>query len=95
MISTPDRQEAVALINEAVGTGARKRVACREIGITLRTLERWVAEGEVKADARPAAVRPVPANKLTARDARAGAGNRKRTPLCEPAAHADRADPLR
>jgi transposase InsO family protein len=66
MISTPDRQEAVALINEAVGTGARKRVACREIGITLRTLERWVAEGEVKADARPAAVRPVPANKLTA-----------------------------
>ncbi|MHB8580516.1 MAG: hypothetical protein ACYDA4_11755 [Ignavibacteriaceae bacterium] len=65
MISTPDRQGAVALINEAVGSGCRKRVACREIGMTLRTLERWVAEGEVKADARPVAVRPQPSNKLS------------------------------
>ena len=66
MISTPDRQEAVSLINEAVVTGARKRVACREIGITLRTFERWVAAGTVRADRRPVAVRPVPANRLSA-----------------------------
>ena len=66
MISTPDRQAACALIDEAVATGACKRVACRETGITLRTLERWVRQGEVRADARPAARRPVPANRLSA-----------------------------
>ena len=66
MIGTPDRQEAVSLINEACAAGARKHLACRELGITLRTLERWVRDGEVRADRRPGAVRPVPANKLSA-----------------------------
>ena len=66
MISAPDRQEAVLLINEAVGNGSRKRLACRELGITLRTLERWVKAGEAACDRRPEALRPVPTNKLTA-----------------------------
>ncbi len=65
MISTPDRQEAVSPITDAVATGARKRQACAEVGITLRTLERWVADGAVRADRRPQAVRPPPSNKLT------------------------------
>ena len=65
MISTPDRQGAVALINEAVASGSRKSPACREIGITLRTFERWVAEGTESGDRRPVAVRPVPSNKLS------------------------------
>lgn len=65
MISIPDRQEAVALINQAVGHGARLREACREIGISPRTFERWVSEGTVKADRRPTAARPLPANRLT------------------------------
>lgn len=66
MISTPDRQAAVSLINEACAAGARKHLACRELGLSLRTLERWVRDGEVGADRRPGAVRPVPANKLSA-----------------------------
>ena len=66
MISTPDRQSAVALINEAVGNGSRKSPACREIGITLRTFERWTHESEIRTDRRPCATRPVPANQLTA-----------------------------
>jgi transposase InsO family protein len=65
MISAPDRQEAVALINEAVGNGSRKCLACREVGITLRTFERWVAKGAGSRDRRPVAVRPTPANKLS------------------------------
>lgn len=69
MISTPDRQEACTLINEAVVNGARKHRACIEIGITLRTFERWRQEdGRVRADARPGARRPVPANKLSAKE---------------------------
>ena len=35
MINAPDRQEAIALINEAVAAGSRRRLACREIGITV------------------------------------------------------------
>lgn len=66
MISTQDRQKAVMLIDEAVCSGARRFMACRELAITSRTYRRWVSEsGQVKADARPTAVRPVPANALS------------------------------
>jgi hypothetical protein len=34
MISTPDRQRAIALIEEARARGARLEAACRELGIT-------------------------------------------------------------
>ena len=60
MISTPDRQAAVMLIHEAVAAGARKRVACRALGITLRTLERWTQAGVVGSGRRPRAHRPAP-----------------------------------
>lgn len=66
MISATDRQAAVELIEEAIAAGARQRLACRELGITPRTLQRWVREGAVRCDARPAALRPTPANKLSA-----------------------------
>ena len=65
MISTPDRQEAVVLINEAVGQGCRRYLACAELGITARTFERWVRQG-TRSDRRPTALRPAPANKLSA-----------------------------
>ncbi len=65
MIGTPDRMEAVALIDEAVSAGARKVAACREVGIALRTFERWMREGAVQADGRPLATRPTPLNKLS------------------------------
>ncbi len=65
MINAPDRQAAVVLINEAVSSGCHKRPACREIGITLRTFERWVVAAAVGIDRRRGAVRPVPANKLS------------------------------
>lgn len=65
MISIPDRQAAVSLINEAVGSGARKRLACAALGITARTAERWVEGGALAADRRPNASRPTPANKLS------------------------------
>ena len=65
MISTPDREAAVALIEEAVHAGAHRARACTELGLTARTLERWTQGGAVKADGRPGASRPVPANKLS------------------------------
>ena len=66
MISTPDRHRAVALIDEAVVAGARRHKACAELKISVRTLRRWRGEsGEIRADARPDATRPRPANALS------------------------------
>jgi transposase InsO family protein len=65
MISTPDRHQAVELIDEARASGARLKPTCQELGIDVRTYQRWTRGGGIKADARPEAVRPVPANKLS------------------------------
>jgi len=64
MINVPDRRRAVGLIKEAVDAGAPKQKACDELGISLRTYRRWTQDGGVKADGRPDADRPEPANKL-------------------------------
>ena len=65
MISTPDREAACTLINEAVNAGARRHKVCAELGLTLRTLQRWTRDGAIRSDGRPAASRPVPRNKLS------------------------------
>jgi transposase-like protein len=66
MIRPADRQQAVELINEAHRTGARLSRACAELGLTVRTYQRWTQEASVKVDGRPEAVHPAPANKLSA-----------------------------
>jgi hypothetical protein len=65
MISAPDRRRAVELIDEARKSGARLDPACRELGITARTYQRWTKGGQVRTDRRPEVPRPVPANKLS------------------------------
>ena len=66
MISTQDRRDAVTLIDEAMVSGARLLRACAELNICPRTYRRWTAlGGAVKADGRPAADRPLPANALS------------------------------
>lgn len=55
-----------ACIDEACAAGARITAACRVVAISPRTLQRWRAEGEVKADGRkPAGQQREPANKLS------------------------------
>lgn len=69
MINTPDRCEAVTLINEAVAAGARLFRACREMEINPRTFRRWQDEsGNIIEDARPKAERPTPSNALSAEE---------------------------
>ncbi len=53
------------MIEEALSSGARKYKACEELGITVRTCQRWTQAGKVKGDGRAAAKRTIPANKLT------------------------------
>jgi len=62
MISTPDRQQTLMLIKQAVQAGARQALACRELGVSARTLQRWQHQA---ADGRPHAQRPAPPNKLS------------------------------
>jgi putative transposase len=64
MISASDREFAMRLIQEAVEAGAREVLACQELGLTQRTLQRWRKEGS-REDGRPSAQRPVPAHKLS------------------------------
>ena len=66
MISTPDRQTTVVLINDAITAGARRSKACAELEISDRTLRRWTKGGQLYADQRPLVPRPEPANKLSA-----------------------------
>ena len=62
MTPAPDRKEIVALVEEAISTGARQAAACAELGLEARTLQRWTdPEGAVREDRRPLAERPVPA----------------------------------
>lgn len=65
LISASDRQKSIKLINEAVSSGARQAVACKELGITLRTLQRWRSDISPNEDQRKNAKRPAPANKLS------------------------------
>ena len=62
MISAPDRQEAIQLIAEAVGAGARQARACAVLRLSARTVQRWRHR---PVDGRPGAQRNPPANTLT------------------------------
>jgi len=65
MISVSDRRIAIELIDTARSCGARLAPACQTMGISARTYQRWTRGGGPKADGRPDAERPVPANKLS------------------------------
>lgn len=65
MISTPDRVMAVELIEEAVQGGARRAIACSELGVSERTVRRWMVNGQVRSDARPEALKATASNQLT------------------------------
>ncbi|TCO72156.1 homeodomain-containing protein [Marinisporobacter balticus] len=65
MIYLSDRQKAVELIDEARDGGARLEPACKILGLTSRTYQRWKQYGDIKSDARPYAISPEPKNKLS------------------------------
>ncbi|WP_339491645.1 IS3 family transposase [Pseudomonas sp. EA_15y_Pfl2_R67] len=65
LTALPERQLLVTWVNEAQVAGARKIRACQEVGLSLRTLQRWTETGAVQADARTTTVRPTPRNALS------------------------------
>ncbi|WP_439856513.1 IS3 family transposase [Pseudomonas yamanorum] len=61
----PERYLLVGWLNEAIAAGARRAPACLEVGISLRTLQRWSLPEEMLADGRTTTVRPAPSNALS------------------------------
>lgn len=65
MISAPDRRKSIKLIKEATQAGARRPNACKELGVSLRTYQRWILKDSMRIDGRNNSRRPEPANKLS------------------------------
>ena len=65
MISAPDRRKAIILIDHACIAGARIAPACKTLGISHRTYQRWKKLKNGLIDGRKNAHRPRPANSLT------------------------------
>ena len=63
LTSAPERQKYIEWINEAIASGARKHLACNQIGLTLRTYQRWLKD--TSQDKRTTTVRPEPPHKLS------------------------------
>ena len=63
----PERHKIIEMINQATRNGARKAIACKIIGLSVRTMQRWYHQNsrEIFEDARPNAIRPTPKNKLS------------------------------
>jgi len=58
------------LIEEATQAGAREKMACKELGISQRTLQRWRSNARPLEDQRPLANRQSPRNKLSEEEIR-------------------------
>ncbi len=65
MISKPDRRKTIELIDAARKSGSRLIPTCQVLGVSARTYQRWIKQGNACRDRRPEAIRRVPANKLT------------------------------
>jgi putative transposase len=53
------------LIEETVAAGSRRSAACKLLGLSERTVQRWQSGTTIKVDGRKTAERPEPKNKLT------------------------------
>lgn len=64
MTALAERQKQMQLIAEAVAAGARQASACRIVGLSARTLQRWQNDGDSGIDRRTSRVYE-PAHKLS------------------------------
>jgi putative transposase len=64
LISASDRKIATELIEEATAAGDRENMACQELGISQRTLQRCEVQGTTGRQATSCGT-PVPHNKFS------------------------------
>jgi putative transposase len=65
MTALPEREVLVEMVGQARQAGASLTGACGEVGMSVRTYERWISAGDLRADGRPDAKRCEPGHKLT------------------------------
>jgi putative transposase len=53
MTALEERQQVVALVQEAMASGARQAQVCAVLGLSERTLQRWQEGETVGHDQRP------------------------------------------
>jgi len=64
-VSLEQRQQIITLIDQARVDGARLNEACQTVEIDPATYRRWQHDGQVIADRRATAERPLPSNRLS------------------------------
>jgi len=64
-VSLEQRKNIITLIDQARADGARLKESCETVEIDPATYRRWQHEGQVIADRRAKAKRPLPSNRLT------------------------------
>ena len=66
MTSVQQRQNLLCLIAQACVDGARLALACRQVGLSCRSVQRWQRTGAAEGDQRPSGKRRYvcPPNKL-------------------------------
>ena len=52
MTGLSERQKTLVWVDEAVAKGARRDQACKLLGMSVRTLQRWRSGGEIRSDGR-------------------------------------------
>lgn len=62
MTEAEDRARAVRLVDEAAASGCRKDAACKVLGLSVRTVQRWQRDG---GHDRRGGTRTLPANRLS------------------------------
>ncbi len=71
LTSASDRGITIKLVKEATDAGAREKIACKELGISQRTLQRWRNSAIPMEDKRPLVNRMTPKNKLSEEETKA------------------------
>jgi len=90
LISASNRETAITLIEEATQAGAREEIICHEMGISLRTLQRWRDDRTPLEDQRPLAVHPTPRNKLSEERSSTNYNDHESTRISEPSSQSNR-----
>jgi putative transposase len=84
MNSLQQRQTLLPLIEEACTAGARLHKACGQLGLSVRSVQRWRMPGAEQGDRRVAELRKAttPANKLSPAERQAAL--EALNPVCQP-----------
>lgn len=90
MTSLAERGQIIAMVQEAMDSGARQDQACTVINLNERTLQRWQVD-QSRGDQRPERVQ-TPTNRQSRAGARTSVDGGEFRGIWQPSTESDRAD---